>query len=153
MAWLILIRPGWLRKSEAEIGALLGKLIDPVRRERQKRMLGQGFTAPEFMNSMRTFNSSLADMEQVLQSHPWLAGDRLSLADCAMLPYIAAGEHFGLDMMYAERPAVRDWLSRFKARPSFAVTMPWRLDDAALLAEVRRHALPAWTEMRAAKPA
>ena len=106
LAWLILIRPGWLKKSEAEIAALLAKLIDPARRERQKRMLAQGFTAPEFMTSMRTFDTSLADMEKVLAHQPWLAGDKPSLADCAMLPYVASGELFGLDMMFAERPAV-----------------------------------------------
>lgn len=144
LAWLILIRPGWLRRSEAEIAALLGRLIDPVRRERQQRMLKQGFTAPEFMGSMRTLNTAIADMEKTLAKQPWLAGDRVSLADCAMLPYVAAAELFGLDMILAPRPAVRDWLARCKARPSYAVTMPWRLDDAALLAEVRRHAEPAW---------
>ena len=149
LAWLILIRPRWLAKSEAEIAALLGKLIDPVRRDRQKRMLGQGFTAPEFMAAMRTFDTSLADMEKALADQPWLAGDAPSLADCAMLPYVASGELFGLGMMIAHRPRVADWLARFKTRPSFAVTMPWTL-DTAIVAEVRRHAEPVWAEIRAA---
>lgn len=148
LAWLILIRPGWLKKSAAEIDALLAKLIDPVRRERQKRMLGQGFAAPEFMASMRTFDTALADMEKVLAQSFWLAGDKPSLADCAMLPYVAAGELFGLGMMLESRPRVRDWLARFKTRPSYAVTMPWRIEDQSLLAEVRRHAEPAWREIR-----
>ncbi len=148
LAWLILIRPRWLKKSEAEIAALLAKLIDPIRRDRQKRMLAQGFAAPEFINSMRTLDTTLADMEKVLAQEPWLAGDKPSLADCAMLPYVASGELFGLDMMFAERPAVSDWLRRFKARPAFAVTMPWQLDDA-IVAEVRGHAIPAWAQLRA----
>lgn len=147
LAWLILIRPRWLKKSEAEIEVLLAKLIDPARRERQKRMLGQGFTAPEFMASMRTFDTSLADMEKALAGTPWLAGDKVSLADCAMLPYVAAGELFGLGMMIEARPRVADWLRRFKQRPSYAVTMPWSL-DAGLIAEVRRHAVPAWETLR-----
>ena len=149
LAWLILIRPRWLAKTDAEISALLAKLIDPARRERQQRMLGQGFTAPEFQTAMRTFNTSLADMETALSAHPWLAGEQPSLADCAMLPYIASGEIFGLGMMIAHRPRVAAWLERFKARPSFAVTMPWTLDPG-IVAEVRRHAEPAWAAIRAA---
>lgn len=146
LAWLILIRPGWLKKSEAEISAMLARLLDPVRRDRQKRMLAQGFTAPEFKASMRTLDTSLADMEQALTAGPWLAGGTLSLADCAMLPYVASAELFGLDMMLADRPAVRDWLARFKQRPSFAATMPWTVDPA-IVAETRSHAVPAWADM------
>ena len=149
LAWLILIRPRWLAKSPAEIEALLAKLIDPVRRDRQQRMLAQGFTAPEFIASMRTLDASLADMEKALAVAPWLAGDTITLADCAMLPYVAAAELFGLAMMIEARPRVADWLARFKQRPSFAVTMPWTL-DAASIAETRRHALPAWDALRKA---
>lgn len=147
LAWLILIRPRWLAKTDSEIAALLAKLIDPARRERQKRMLGQGFEAPEFIASMRTFDTSLADMDKALTAAPWLAGDQVSLADCAMLPYVASGELFGLGMMIEARSRVADWLRRFKQRPSFAVTMPWTLDEAAV-AEVRRYALPAWETIR-----
>jgi glutathione S-transferase len=147
LAWLILIRPRWLQKSEDEISALLVKLIDPVRRERQKRMLAQGFEAPEFMASMRTFDTSLADMEKALGSNLWLAGDEVSLADCAMLPYVASGELFGLGMMIEARPRVANWLHRFKQRPSFEVTMPWSLDEA-VVAEVRSRVQPAWNSIR-----
>jgi glutathione S-transferase len=149
LAWLILIRPRWLERSPAEIEGLLAKLIDPARRERQKRMLAQGFTAPEFMNSMRTLDISLAEMEKALADHPWLAGDKPSLGDCAVLPYVAGAELFGLDMMLAPRPRVRAWLARWKARPAFTVTMPWTL-DAPIVAETRRHAEPAWAALRAA---
>jgi glutathione S-transferase len=147
LAWLILIRPRWLKKSAAEIEALLARLIDPARRARQRRMLAQGFDAPEFMASMRTLDQSLADMDKVLADHDWLAGDRVSLADCAMLPYVAAAELFGLEMMIAARPRVALWLARFKARSSYAVTMPWDL-DAGMRAEVRGHAEPAWRAIR-----
>ncbi len=41
--WTILIRPYWLKKSKQEVDALLDKLIDPARRDRQTRLLAQGF--------------------------------------------------------------------------------------------------------------
>ena len=151
LAWLILIRPGWLKKSDAEIAAMLAKLLDPARRERQRRMLAQGYSAPEFKASMRTLDTSLADMEKALADHPWLAGEALSLADCAMLPYVASAELFGLDMMLATRPAVRDWLARWKSRPAFGVTMPWTL-EAGLVENMRGHAQPVWAEMQSGAP-
>ena len=81
IAWNTLIRPTWLTKSQAEVDALLDKLIDPARRERQSRLLREGYSSPEFANSLRTLDRTLADMETALANQPWLVGDRPTLAE------------------------------------------------------------------------
>lgn len=151
LAWTTLVRPAWLKKSRAEIDELLSKLIDPTRRERQARLLEQGYGSQEFMNSMSTLNRTLGDMESALAKQTWLVGDRLTLADLAVLPYVIFAEEFGLDMMIAERPGVTDWLDRWRLRPTFEVTKPWTLSDEDR-AEVVRHSHEPWARIKSASP-
>jgi glutathione S-transferase len=145
--WTILIRPYWLKKSNEEIKGLLDKLIDPARRDRQTGLLAQGFESPEFVKSMEVFDATLTDMEISLSHTPWLAGDALSLADIAMLPYLSSAEQFGLSKMFVDRPGVRDWFKQWKERPSFAAPMPWELTPAEMRV-VDEKSEPIWARLK-----
>jgi glutathione S-transferase len=151
LAWTTLIRPTWLKKSRAEIDGLLAKLIDPVRRERQSRLLEQGYGSPEFFNSMSTLDRTLGDMETTLAKQPWLVGNKPTLADLAVLPYVISAEKFGLEMMIAGRPAVTGWLERWRSRPAFEATMPWTLPDEHR-ADVVRHSREPWAKIQSSRP-
>jgi len=147
LAWTTLIRPTWLKKSQDEIDRLLGKLIDPARRERQSRLLKQGYDSPEFFNSLSTLDRTLTDMETALAKDTWLVGDKPTLADLAVLPYVISAEKFGLEMMIADgRPRVADWLAHWRATPTYEATMPWSLPDEHR-AEVVRHAREPWARV------
>ena len=100
---------------------------------------------------MSTLDRTLADMETALAERPWLVGDTPTLADLAVLPYVISAEKFGLEMMYADRPGVTDWLARWRARPTFEATMPWTLPDEHR-AEVVRHSRQPWAKIRAIPP-
>jgi glutathione S-transferase len=150
LAWTTLIRPAWLKKSREEIEGLLERLIDPARRERQSRLLEQGYGSPEFANSMRTLDTTLADMEKALAKANWLVGAKPTLADLAVLPYVISAEKFGLDMMFEDRPGVAEWLERWRARPTYAATMPWTLPEEDR-AEVMRQSRAPWQAIRSAR--
>ena len=150
IAWNTLIRPTWLTKSQAEVDALLDKLIDPARRERQSRLLREGYSSPEFANSLRTLDRTLADMETALANQPWLVGDRPTLADLAVLPYVISAEKFGLEMMYEERPGVTGWLKRWRATPTYDITMPWTLPGENR-AEVMRQSREPWSRIKSSR--
>ncbi|HSV18837.1 MAG TPA: glutathione S-transferase family protein [Casimicrobiaceae bacterium] len=60
-------------------------------------------------------------LEQRLAAHPWLALDRLTIADIGCLPYVALAPEGEIDL--AGYPNVRHWLERMKAQPGY-VTMP-----------------------------
>jgi glutathione S-transferase len=150
LGWTILIRPTWLRKSDGEVSTLLSKLIDPTRRERQERLLRLGYLAPEFKQSLSLLEKTMADMEVSLQQHPWLIGEKPTLADLAVLPYIISAEKFGIaEMMMARRPALSKWLEAWRKRPTYAATMPWDLDQT-LVAEIRSNSREPWLSIRAA---
>jgi hypothetical protein len=59
---------------------------------------------------------------------PWLVSEAYTLADINMVPYIARMEYLTLlDVWTADRPRVRDWWARAKARPSTVEAIPNRL--------------------------
>src|SRR5262249_53686203 len=120
----------------------------PARRERQVRLLEQGFSSPEFFTSMRILDTTLGDMETILVQQPWLAGDKVTLADLAVLPYGISAEKFGLQMMYEEaRPGARGWLARWRTRPTYDATMPWRLTEEHIN-EVAQRSREPWLRIK-----
>lgn len=56
-----------------------------------------------------------------LADHDWLALDRPTIADCAVLPYVALAPEGGVAL--SDFPHIRAWIGRVKALPGF-VPMP-----------------------------
>lgn len=80
--------------------------------------------------SIDKFNEILARMEKSLTETAWLASDSFSLADAAMMPFVDRVEHLRLAHLWDGWPAVRDWIDRVKARPSYSAGAP--LDEFRL---------------------
>jgi glutathione S-transferase len=66
-------------------------------------------------------------MEEMLADGPWLAGDRLTLAEIAVAPYMFRLLALGLDGWWADdvRPRVGEWFSRVAALPSYQTAVNW----------------------------
>lgn len=90
-----------------------------------------GFTREEVAEAVRLNHDVLSRMESALAAGDWLVGDRMSLADIAWFPNVLLLSTFGFPMQ--RYPAVRAWLDRVRARPSYA--------KAIALGPLR---LPAW---------
>ena len=58
-------------------------------------------------------SAALARMEQALEGRDWLAGDRLSLADVALVAYTRWADTGGFDL--DRYPAVKAWVARVAA--------------------------------------
>ncbi|WP_298623338.1 glutathione S-transferase family protein [uncultured Zoogloea sp.] len=57
-------------------------------------------------------------IEARLADHDWLALDRPTIADCAVLPYVALAPEGGVSL--GDVPHIRAWIARVKALPGFA---------------------------------
>ena len=57
--------------------------------------------------------SALARLELALQASPFLVGDRVTLADVALVAYTRVAHEGGFDL--ADYPAVRGWIGRVEA--------------------------------------
>jgi len=90
LGWTILIRPTWLEKSSAEVSALLTKLIDPARRDRQERLLKLGYMAPEFKQSLGLLERQWPTWRSACNnSLGWLARSQVSpILQCCPTSYL-----------------------------------------------------------------
>jgi len=61
--------------------------------------------------------AALAVVEGRLGDHPFLAGERYSIADIALYAYVHVAGEAGFDL--AEYPAIGAWLERVEATPGF----------------------------------
>lgn len=81
-----------------------------------------GLDAPNLERHFGLYDLTLAEMACQLNDSAWLGGERFSLADIAMLPYVMRLVHLGIDYMWrdhAERSSVSDWLAACQKRTSF----------------------------------
>ena len=79
----------------------------------------------------------LASLEPMLADGGWLFGDRATLADKALLPFVRQFANTDRAWFDAQPwPALRDWLDRFTESPAFQGIMtkyaPWTEGDAPL---------------------
>jgi glutathione S-transferase len=112
-------RPG-LAKLSPE--ALEAKLLAPSplkkRAEYKRDVIAHGLQSKFVGEALELHQKLLGWMEESLQGGPWLAGDRFSLADAAVIPYILRLDFLRLAPIWAGRPQVAQWYERMRQRPS-----------------------------------
>jgi ganglioside-induced differentiation-associated protein 1 len=108
-----------LRNGPEAVDAYVNK-VAPERRARRRQMLERGIDDPEARAALLVYDRFLADMDRALSDRPWLAGDRFSLAEVGVIPYINRLDMLQLSGLWTEsRPRLSDWFERVKTRPSF----------------------------------
>jgi glutathione S-transferase len=88
--------------------------------ERWRKTAQEGIPQEELDQAHADLHRTLERMDAALAGSPWLTGERYTLADINMAPFV-----FRLDSLpgYAldrDWPRVADWLRRVQARPAFA---------------------------------
>ncbi|KAL4869219.1 hypothetical protein BDV12DRAFT_208660 [Aspergillus spectabilis] len=68
---------------------------------------------------LRQFDVVLEGYERILSRQPYLAGDKVTLADLYHLPYGTFVEKFGVAELFDKYPATKKWWETLKARPSW----------------------------------
>ena len=112
LQWPLLMADKLKRLSAAEMNAIIDRVVEKPRRERQRRLLKQGYNAPDIIDAVGTYERTIADMERLLAGQDWLAGERFSLADVAMAPYFQTLYQFGWSDWYRSRKNVAAWYER-----------------------------------------
>jgi glutathione S-transferase len=77
--------------------------------------------APNMENIRTGRTALLANLRQVAplaEARGFLAGRNLSLADLALAGHLSALDYYG-EVPWAELPAITEWYTRIKSRPSF----------------------------------
>jgi glutathione S-transferase len=105
--------------DESSLENYLQSIRIPEYRERRRSIIALGADAPAVRDAVQVLDDMLAELESTLQKSRFAAGPDYSLADACLAPLLWRLEVFGLEGMWAKRPAVSDWWRRVKNRPSF----------------------------------
>ena len=107
--------------SDEELAERLKKIPGKERREAWLRVARRPYTEEERAEARANLVQMLDRMERTLASTAWLAGERYSIADIAVVPFvkrieeeIAPGE-----VTAARHPRVAAWWQAIQARPAF----------------------------------
>ena len=73
LQWPLLMADKLRQMSQVEMDAMIDRVVEKPRRERQRRLLKQGYDAPDIVDAVATYEKTITDMEQVL-SRQRLAG-------------------------------------------------------------------------------
>ena len=108
-------------RSPEEIERYLSAIPEEAERELRRDLIANGVASSRFSGAVSRMGAFLSDMEAALADAEWLIGERFTLADIAVAPYVLRVSDTGLSGLWSEgrRPAVADWLERLRKRPSF----------------------------------
>ncbi len=144
LQWPMVMRETLMQKSEEQRNAILEKIPEKPRRERQKRLVRQGLDAPDVADAVRTYRKTVLDMEQALAENRWVVSDEFSLADVCLAPYFQTLLQFDWTALYdRDCPKVTDWLARIQERDSFHVAVADDFPDE-LIAELKEKGGAVW---------
>lgn len=147
LQWPLVMADKLKTMSEDEKQKMIDRVVEKPRRERQRRLLKLGYEAPDVVDAVGVYEKTIADMDDLLSSQAWLAGDKFSLADAAMAPYFQTLFQFGWNEWYADREHVADWCERCRARASYRVGVATDF-SADKLKDLAVRGAPAWTKIQ-----
>jgi glutathione S-transferase len=123
--------------------------VPPAAQARRRARLENGIDDPEAAQALRTYDRFLADLDTQLQATPYLAGDRFSLAEVGVIPYVNRLDMLNLSRLWtAARPSLARWWEGIKARPSFEPAL-MKFVPPALIPMMREKGAEAWPKIRA----
>jgi glutathione S-transferase len=110
-----------------------------------------GLEAPGALDKIRLYEAYLQKMEHSLAVSAWLVGERFSMADIAMAPYVNRLAALSMRGFWenGRLPGVERWFAQVRARPTFnPAFVDWMPE--ALAAEMAANGAKSWPEIRAA---
>ena len=108
--------------TDTELAEHLKKIPSKERQEAWLRVARRPYTEEERAGARAKLVELLGRMEETLEVSAWLAGDRYSIADIAVVPFVKRiDEEIAPDQVTAAaHPRVSEWWAAIQARPAFA---------------------------------
>jgi len=122
-------RPNFLKVPREVWLAEINKAPLKRRAEYKRSVIEHGLESEFAIDALAQHQKLLSWMANSLEGGRYLAGDSFSNADCAVIPYILRLELLKLDRMWSQYPAIADWWSRMRARPSVKAVIFDRMTD------------------------
>jgi glutathione S-transferase len=96
----------------------------PLRKEFMLAMGRKGFPEKDMNAALDRLARTLVRIEASIAASggPWLMGERITLADVAVMPSIVRMADLGLDTMWEEKPSIAHWYDRIRGHKAFKPT-------------------------------
>ncbi|HKT17033.1 MAG TPA: glutathione S-transferase family protein [Stellaceae bacterium] len=106
--------------TQKELDAYVEGLQVADKRVRRREILELGVRAPTVSEALKRMDRLVAHMETQLENTAWLVGDRFTLADIALAPYLTRMDMLGLGpILWGDRPRYADWYRRLQEQPGY----------------------------------
>lgn len=114
--------------SDEEFAAFQDRQATAEKRRILENRIRNGVSQEDMDYAEARIAEVLDDMEGDLADRPWLNGDRLSLADISIAPFIERFESNKLERLvdWAARPHLGDWWTRMQDRQSFKTAFAFK---------------------------
>jgi len=123
-------RPAFLKMPREVWLAEIQKSPIKRRAEYKRSVIEHGLDSEFVADALAHHRKLLSWMAESLKDGPYLAGDAFSNAECGVIPYVLRLELLKLDGMWQEHPAIADWWSRMRVRPSVRAAIFDRMSEA-----------------------
>jgi glutathione S-transferase len=100
------------------------------RAEYKRSVIEHGLDSEFVVDALAQHQKLLAWMGAALTEGAYLAGQAFSNADCAVIPYVLRLELLKLEAMLEPYPAIVDWWTRVRERPSVKAGIFDRMTEA-----------------------
>jgi len=130
ISFATVFRPSLAEKSEAEREAYFAKAPSKKRSEYKRDVVKLGMDSKYVVESIEFHEKLLDWIEESMQRWQYLAGDSLSLADIASIPYVIRLDLIGLSRMWENRPGVAAWYRRMRAQDCVEQAVFQRMGEA-----------------------
>ena len=122
-------RPAFLKMPRETWQAEINKAPLKRRAEYKRSVIEHGLDSEFVVEALAHHRKLLSWMSDSLKQGPFLAGERFSNADCAVIPYILRLELLKLGGMWEQHPAIADWWARVRTRPSVKISIFDRMSE------------------------
>jgi glutathione S-transferase len=123
-------RPRFLKMPQEQWLAEINKAPLKRRAEYKRSVIEHGLDSEFVIDALAQHKKLISWMTEDLKRGPYLAGERFTNADCAVIPYILRLELLRLSAMWEAEPAVADWWGRMRKRASVNTAIFERMEEA-----------------------
>jgi glutathione S-transferase len=129
MTFATAYRPNFLKLTREAWQAEIDKAPLKRRAEAKRDVIENGLDSEYVVEALGHFQKLISWMADDLKRTPYLAGDRFSNGDVAVIPYISRLELIKLDRMWQQYPQVIDLWSRVRSRPTVKAAIYDRMTE------------------------
>lgn len=121
----LMLSQSFARLSRAHVEQRIASAPTPQKAALLRAALDRKPPDPAALDSaLRTFAVAIERMETRLGETLWFGGAEFSLADIAIAPFIDRLEELRFANLWQDKPRLRDWIGRIKARPAYRQALP-----------------------------